>query len=677
MDLIVPTHGNGDLCSRLLHNAINRAYVERLEHCCSSVKRRPASSEKEVQKYVEKDGQCVTCYPPLGDGARDAFDAAASNSETPWAISDHDRHTREIQSVGCKLVFAQDHTHEVVKNYFDRKRLGATALWDCSNENGEIASAVLVPTTKTKDFGHAAAALTRRATWAPKAMHSDTWPAKSECWELLVDNLQGRLGLFHYIQRITRTLKKNHVDHYTAINSLLNCIYHCNVEDYENLLRALKEGTLSEKYTDEEIVELRATKVFKQRYDRYLRKEIRPPHVLCSMLDDWFNRFKCTASDPVGSRPADGRRDPITNETLFSADTKDAIKNGKEKASFLQDPLPLHQMHDVIEPSPNSPHGLKEHLSRRGESCLESFHLMLAHFSNCGMRTSLADNLNLTGVARCNLSIRHKLRLTVALTPENTMERRKIPAAFETIVSFFNHSELNYINSMALAAGVKPSDVPFKHVEILPEDNGERFFSEHIVWMNATKPSHDLHGRCLCKLCVTVPAAAPRQSQTQQSLEQHDHGRASHSCHRESQGTGNVEKAVAAKENNGKSQRSLATVRAPEPTTTQPKEQVLAARLQQHHHPHQSMMVAPPPPQQQPMMNYLPMHTPYPPWMMINPFPMAPPTVCGAVCCCGCYRNWHNTAGRRGRPPHDGHCQSIKIPKKRKQTDGAAGWKAI
>jgi len=54
------------------------------------------------------------------------------------------------------VVFAQDHTHEVVKNYFNKKTLGVTALWDCANENGEIASAVLVSTTKTKDFAHAA-----------------------------------------------------------------------------------------------------------------------------------------------------------------------------------------------------------------------------------------------------------------------------------------------------------------------------------------------------------------------------------------------------------------------------------------------------------------------------------------------------------------------------------------
>ena len=30
-------------------------------------------------------------------------------------------------------------------------------------------------------------------------------------------SIEGRLGLFHYIQRTTKTLKKNHTDHFTAV----------------------------------------------------------------------------------------------------------------------------------------------------------------------------------------------------------------------------------------------------------------------------------------------------------------------------------------------------------------------------------------------------------------------------------------------------------------------------
>jgi hypothetical protein len=164
-------------------------------------------------------------------------------------------------------------------------------------------------------------------------------------------------------------------------------------------------------------------------------------------LDEWFHRFKCSTTS---SRPALGRLDPKTQQSLFTADTKVAWENCKAKAEYLQDPLPLEEMYDTILPHPSSPHGLKEYLSRRGESSLEAFHLLLAHFANCGMRNSLADNLNLTGTCRYNLTIRHKLRLTSnnALGVDfNT--RKNMPAAWEGVVPYFNHSELAWVNKQA------------------------------------------------------------------------------------------------------------------------------------------------------------------------------------------------------------------------------------
>jgi len=79
---------------------------------------------------------------------------AASSSKNPWRLSDHDRHVREMQSVKCTGIFCQDHTFQVCKNY--RKKLGAVAAWDVPTGTGEIASAVLVRSTRTEDFAHAA-----------------------------------------------------------------------------------------------------------------------------------------------------------------------------------------------------------------------------------------------------------------------------------------------------------------------------------------------------------------------------------------------------------------------------------------------------------------------------------------------------------------------------------------
>ena len=75
-------------------------------------------------------------------------------------------------------------------------------------------------------------------------------------------------------------------------------------------------------------------------------------------------------------------------------------------------------------------------------SNLEGYHLLLAHFGNNGMRTSLADALNLTGTARHNLRIRHKLRLA----QQDMVTRSKIPAGWEDVVPFYNHTELAHMN---------------------------------------------------------------------------------------------------------------------------------------------------------------------------------------------------------------------------------------
>jgi len=330
--------------------------------------------------------------------------------------------------------------------------MGAEALWDVATETGEIATAVLVPSTATKDLSHAAMSLSKRSGFTPKAMYSDRWPVKTEYWERVFGKeLEGRLGLFHFTQRLTRTMRKKHIDYFTAINHLLDAVYYYNQDDYESLLVALKDGTLSatgKKLTDDDITELKTTKYFRQRYSKYLRKEIRHPNTIRDRLDQWHARFKCSASE--GSSPACGRLDPVSKEPLFTAETKTVLMNCKEKCQCLQDPLTLDQMYDIIHPNPNSPHGLKQYLSRCGESNLESFHLMLAHFGNTGMRESLADNLNLTGTARHNLSIRYTLRLSQMsiMTDENTAKRSVTPAGWETTVEYFNNSELNYINDL-------------------------------------------------------------------------------------------------------------------------------------------------------------------------------------------------------------------------------------
>ena len=94
LDLLMPTYGNGDLCSRLLCNAINRDYLERVQQCYSYASNGAGTCRR--LPYIEKDGEFIRAFPPLGDAIRDVYDEACSSSNTPWKVSDHDRHTREI-----------------------------------------------------------------------------------------------------------------------------------------------------------------------------------------------------------------------------------------------------------------------------------------------------------------------------------------------------------------------------------------------------------------------------------------------------------------------------------------------------------------------------------------------------------------------------------------------------
>jgi hypothetical protein len=108
--LLMVTYANWELCSKMLYNALNRAYLERIEVYLSLCKEKNHGTP---DPFVDKDGGFIKQFSPLGDTVRDMFDAALSSSKNRWGISDHDRYTRELQSVKCKEVFTQDHTFEM------------------------------------------------------------------------------------------------------------------------------------------------------------------------------------------------------------------------------------------------------------------------------------------------------------------------------------------------------------------------------------------------------------------------------------------------------------------------------------------------------------------------------------------------------------------------------------
>ena len=508
------TYGNGDFFSKLMYNSINKHYLTRLEEYLSYHQ----TKNLKCDRYPEKDGEFLSTAPPTGTSLRSLYETVAVSKLNYFGISDNDRHTREIQSVTCSVVFAQDHTMEVVNNY-KKKVIGAHACWDAASETGEIATAVLVPSTRSSDYAHAAEQMIRRPGFTPKVMYADTWPSGEAFWNLLFgkDGIEGRLGLFHYSQRIVKTLRPNHIDYRQAVWELMACMYELESSDMQKLLKCLKDGSMSPsgyQYSDEEIEEMKLNRKFKQRYFKYLRKKILPAEVVRQNLHKWFVRYKVEASE--GKAMGGGRVDPFHGKKLFTPDTKPAIDNQVLVADCIQDPLSVEEMYRELRPSPRSKHKLTEYQSLRVESRLEGFHDPLGHFGNTGMNASLCDALNLTGTARYNLAIRH--RIYIGTLPPS--ERGNLTLEYERIPSFYNHTRLKFINEMAKKVGWDKEPFPFARP--LPEDNGERFFSQYLAQHKQrvkTFPEHPDNSRCQCNNCAKNPRALHTQGPLENSIQ--------------------------------------------------------------------------------------------------------------------------------------------------------------
>lgn len=101
-------------------------------------------------------------------------------------------------------IIVQEHTNEVVKNY--DSTLKAHTVWDVMTETDKIACAVLVDGKYVERISHAAKMLTWLPNFRPTGFYSDMWPHKKGFWQLVPEpQLEGRLGLFHFMQRTSRT----------------------------------------------------------------------------------------------------------------------------------------------------------------------------------------------------------------------------------------------------------------------------------------------------------------------------------------------------------------------------------------------------------------------------------------------------------------------------------------
>ena len=284
LERLMLTYGNGPMTAKYMYEKLGKTYVTAETVYYSQAKQAGVTVGSPLLSFQDWVGDLS--FLPTGEQLRDLADAAAKSHFTLTGLSSDERHTREIQSVGCDDIFCFDHTHNTANNY--PASLGKdNSVWDVSVKTGEVAAAVLVPSTGLADFAHAAECLARRENWDPKVFYSDLWPANEEFWKLILPDVLGRLGLYHFINRIYKTLRDRHIDFAKAVLELRACIYHLVPQDEADLLTALKEGTLNGKcHSESQIREMKLTKQWKRLTQRYCRKVIYPQAKIVTNLDD-------------------------------------------------------------------------------------------------------------------------------------------------------------------------------------------------------------------------------------------------------------------------------------------------------------------------------------------------------------------------------------------------------
>jgi hypothetical protein len=171
----------------------------------------------------------------------------------------------------------------------------------------------------------------------------------------------------------------------------------------------LKEGTQDGKKHSVEDDALRI-KSSLQATLQQVPQVIQPQTQSNSCWAEWFVQHKCS-TEAMAPYKAQGRRDPSTGDTLFTAETKVLLKL-QAQVRTSQDPLPLDKMYAAVLPNPNSNPWIDRIHVAPWRINLSPFILMLAHLQTGMGGVANPDNKS-TGTLRGNLAIRHRLRLTL------------------------------------------------------------------------------------------------------------------------------------------------------------------------------------------------------------------------------------------------------------------------
>ena len=462
LDTMMLTNGNANLMTKLIYRKQNQAYTDKLITYLS---------QDPVQDFVSHNGfrSSRDQWPPSPDRLRGLYEKAETSVFTPYGYSNKERYKREMQSVsiGPDEMSAIDWTFQVMKNY---NLPGATAMFTWNKgSTKEVCTLQAVRDTSVSQIAHAVSEMKqKRVSVKPAILYTDTCPHNMTFWKtILGSGLILRLGLFHLIQRIFKTLDTRSLDFWECLVKLKSCIYSYHEVDLDNLYRCLKDGSFAadgKKLTDSEIRALEHSPKWKQRFGAYLRKKILPGEVVRVNLQRWIDKYS-TKTDAVGL-------------PVFTRTTDKVATQQKENVSHTADCEGVDYYRE-IPAGPRSTHGLSKWLSTRAESILEKFHEFLAHFGNTGTNPALADLLCLRGTCEWNVRCRWQCHSLESRTnPEHKWLARKYlpPGYLEDIAPFTDHSALAFFNKKCRDLDLTEC---FEFVTPIRPDNGEVFLSEY------------------------------------------------------------------------------------------------------------------------------------------------------------------------------------------------------
>ena len=157
-----------------------------------------------------------------------------------------------------------------------------------------MASAVIVPKTKGVDFAHAMQQFQSRSNVNPKIHVTDDWPVNSSLFRAIFGTaIKLRLGVFHFIYRLTSTLRNEHENYSVACSDLSKAVFYEEPDDVRAVETALSDGLIGgKKHTTTEIKDMRKNaSVWRNIAGQYIRKRTYGFNNLQANLQVWWDKY--------------------------------------------------------------------------------------------------------------------------------------------------------------------------------------------------------------------------------------------------------------------------------------------------------------------------------------------------------------------------------------------------